>query len=103
MKAYKLMFNENSDTVRINSPAKDRRAKSLVCEAYKKLAKDAICKDLCPESIGARMKLKRIDKAMTTASITVEAAFIMPIIILTIFALIYLAFYLHDKSRIYNV
>ncbi len=49
------------------------------------------------------MKSKRKDKAMTTASITVEAAFIMPIIILTIFALIYLAFYLHDKSRIQGV
>lgn len=34
------------------------------------------------------------------ASITVEAAFVMPIVIFTIFALIYLAFYLHDYSRI---
>ena len=34
------------------------------------------------------------------ASITVEAAYVMPIIIFAIFALIYLAFYLHDRCRI---
>jgi hypothetical protein len=34
------------------------------------------------------------------ASITVEAAFVMPIIILTVFALLYLSFYLHDSCRI---
>lgn len=34
------------------------------------------------------------------ASITVEAAFVMPIVIFTIVALIYLAFYLHDYCRI---
>lgn len=31
-----------------------------------------------------------------TGSITVEAAFVMPVVILSIFALLYLAFYLHD-------
>jgi hypothetical protein len=35
-----------------------------------------------------------------SGSITVEAAFVMPIVILTVFALIYLAFYLHDMNRI---
>ena len=34
------------------------------------------------------------------ANITVEAAFVLPVIIYTIFALIYFAFYLHDISRI---
>ncbi len=34
------------------------------------------------------------------ASITVEAAFVMPIVILTVFALLYLSFYLHDLCRI---
>jgi HD superfamily phosphohydrolase len=34
------------------------------------------------------------------ASITVEATFVMPIVILTVFALIYLSFYLHDTCRI---
>ncbi len=34
------------------------------------------------------------------ASITIEAAFVMPIVILTVFALIYLSFYLHDICRI---
>jgi hypothetical protein len=34
------------------------------------------------------------------ASITVEAAFVMPIVILTVFALLYLSFYLHDFCRI---
>lgn len=38
-----------------------------------------------------------------TGSITVEAAFVMPIVILTIFALIYLALYLHDICRIQAV
>jgi hypothetical protein len=33
-------------------------------------------------------------------SITVEAAFVMPIVIFTIFALIYLAFFLHDMCKI---
>lgn len=33
-------------------------------------------------------------------SITVEAAFVMPLVIMTIFALIYLTFYLHDVCRI---
>lgn len=33
------------------------------------------------------------------ASITVEAVFVIPIVIFTIFALIYLAFYLHDRVR----
>ena len=37
------------------------------------------------------------------ASITVEAAFIMPIIVLTVVALIYLSFYLHDLCRIQGV
>jgi len=36
-------------------------------------------------------------------SITVEAAFVMPIVIFTIFALIYLAFYLHDMCRIQGI
>jgi hypothetical protein len=36
-------------------------------------------------------------------SITVEAAFVMPIVILTVFALIYLAFYLHDYNRIQGI
>ncbi|HWT74743.1 MAG TPA: TadE family protein [Mobilitalea sp.] len=34
------------------------------------------------------------------ASITVEAAYLMPIVIITIFALIYLSFILHDKCLI---
>lgn len=36
-------------------------------------------------------------------SITVEAAFVIPIVFLTIFALIYLAFYLHDYNKIQGV
>lgn len=36
-------------------------------------------------------------------SITVEAAFVMPIVIITVFALIYLAFYLHDICKIQAV
>lgn len=37
---------------------------------------------------------------ITKGSYTVEAAFIVPIIIFVIMALIYMSFYLHDKARI---
>lgn len=39
-------------------------------------------------------------KGCTEGSITVEAAFVMPIVILTIFALIYLSFLLYDQNHI---
>jgi hypothetical protein len=39
-------------------------------------------------------------KDLQQANITVEAAFVMPIAIYTVFALIYLAFFLHDKCLI---
>lgn len=42
-------------------------------------------------------------KNLISGSITVEAAFVMPIVILAVFALIYLAFYLHDICRIQSV
>lgn len=45
----------------------------------------------------------KVKARLTGGSITVEAAFVMPIIILTIFALIYLTFYLHDICRIQGV
>lgn len=45
--------------------------------------------------IGNNLK-ENIDRG----SITVEAAFVLPIVILTVFALIYLTFYLHDICRI---
>jgi hypothetical protein len=41
-------------------------------------------------------------KEYVTASITVEAAFILPLVIFTVLALIYLAFYLHDTCKIQN-
>ncbi len=39
---------------------------------------------------------------MTKASITVEAAYVMPIVIYTIIVIIYLAFYLHDYCILQN-
>ena len=39
---------------------------------------------------------------MAKASITVEAAYVMPIVIFAIFAVIYLAFYLHDYCILQN-
>ena len=41
-----------------------------------------------------------IRKNSMSGNLTVEAAYILPIVIFTIFALIYLAFYLHDMCRI---
>lgn len=40
---------------------------------------------------------------LVNGSITVEAAFVMPIVILAIFALLYLSLYLHDICRIQSV
>lgn len=40
------------------------------------------------------------DKILNQANITIEAAFVFPVIIYLIFALIYLAFYLHDRCVI---
>jgi hypothetical protein len=37
------------------------------------------------------------------ASITVEAAFVMPIVILTVFTLLYLTFYLHDMCKVQGI
>lgn len=41
-------------------------------------------------------------KSQREGSLTVEAAFIMPFVLLSVFAIIYLSFYLHDKCRIYG-
>lgn len=43
--------------------------------------------------------MKKVEKG----SITVEAALIMPIIVFTIFSLIYLSFYLHDRCKIQGI
>jgi hypothetical protein len=45
-------------------------------------------------------KIQTVNRNMRSGSITVEAAFVMPIVILAVFAVIYLAFYLHDMCRI---
>lgn len=37
------------------------------------------------------------------ASITVEAAFVMPIVLLAIFTILYLTFYLHDMCRVQGI
>lgn len=52
-------------------------------------------------NIAKRLYYKR--KSKYPGSITVEAAFVMPIVLLTVFALIYLSFYLHDINRIQSV
>jgi hypothetical protein len=41
-------------------------------------------------------------KKSVRGSVTVEAALVMPLIVFIIFALLYLTFFLHDKSRIQN-
>lgn len=49
---------------------------------------------------------KRQDKRkniITQGSYTVEAAFVMPMIIFIVIALIYMSFYMHDKSRIQSI
>jgi hypothetical protein len=45
----------------------------------------------------------KVHKKEYKGSITVEAAFVMPIVIFTIFALVYLAFYLHDMCKIQGI
>jgi TadE-like protein. len=49
--------------------------------------------------------MKRSDRfnKKINASLTVEAAFVMPIVFFTIIALMYLAFYLHDRNRMQTV
>ncbi len=42
-------------------------------------------------------------KGMLQGSITVEAVFVMPVVILAVFALLYLSFYLHDASRVQGI
>jgi hypothetical protein len=42
-------------------------------------------------------------KKSVRGSVTVEAALVMPLVVFIIFALLYLAFFLHDKSRIQSV
>ncbi len=44
--------------------------------------------------------LKKDKNNSLSGSITVEAAMVMPIVIFTIFAIIYLAFYLHDMCKV---
>jgi len=47
--------------------------------------------------------LHKGEKQEIDASVTVEAVFVMPVVLLTVFALIYLAFYLHDRCRIQGI
>lgn len=44
--------------------------------------------------------MKKVKSSVWQGSYTVEAAFIMPLVILVIAALIYMAMYMHDKNRI---
>lgn len=48
-------------------------------------------------------RLQMGKKQEINASVTIEAVFVMPLVLLTVFALIYLAFYLHDRCRIQGI
>jgi hypothetical protein len=48
-------------------------------------------------------KKKEPNNKYFKGNITVEAAFVIPIVIFTLFALIYLAFFLHDMCRIQGI
>lgn len=54
-------------------------------------------------SYGEITHIRKVRKETVPGSITVEAAFLFPIVIFMIFALIYLAFYLHDMCKIQGV
>lgn len=83
----------------------DSKAGELVDLFYTKSSKKRhfikrnINKKLIKKRLINRTYNIRIPKK-ASGSITVEASFVMPIVILTIFALIYLSFYLHDINRI---
>ena len=49
------------------------------------------------------ISILKLKKVTTKGSITVEAAFVMPIVIFTIIALILLSFYLHDTCRVQGI
>ncbi len=49
------------------------------------------------------ISILKLKKLTTKGSITVEAAFVMPIVIFTIIALILLSFYLHDTCRVQGI
>lgn len=49
-------------------------------------------------------RLARVQRIKTCkASITVEAAFVMPTILLAVFTILYLTFYLHDMCRVQGI
>ena len=47
--------------------------------------------------------MNKKDKGLLPASITLEAVFVMPIVILMVFALLYLSFFLHDRCRVQGI
>lgn len=49
------------------------------------------------------LRKRMLSKQTLQGSMTVEAAFVMPIVIFVVFALLYLSFYLHDKCRIQGI
>ncbi len=52
------------------------------------------------QTLKKKQVMEHSNRKLYAGSITVEAAFIMPIVIMIIFALLYLAFYLHDICKI---
>ncbi len=67
-------------------------------QRFNKLKKESLS-----SNIFKLMPLPRIKKkpqASYSGSITVEATFVMPIVLIVIFALLYLSFYLQDRNKI---
>ncbi len=53
--------------------------------------------------IWTRQRCNKKARSNINGSITVEAAYILPIVILSIISLLYMAFYLHDKSTLQSM
>lgn len=49
------------------------------------------------------MGVRRITDKNTQASFTIEAVFVLPVVLLTIVSIIYISFYLHDYNRMQGI
>lgn len=78
------------------------KAKEKTKEKTKENTKENT-KEKTKEKTKGKTKAKTVLSGISTGSYTVEAAFVVPILIFVLLALIYMSFYLYDKVRIQSV